>query len=192
METKQLIKFVQYKHNGHPQTKFGGQPDWLEEPQWPISAALGEQMRFIGQIHLGDVLPEHAGKIAYMFMTESDATYVDGTWSPDDGENAVIIQPQGRTDVPVEATRTGPSREEFGVEIVEQEIDEDDLEGCRLGGTPEFMQGEEYPGPKKEWRFLAQLDSCALPFEINFGDAGIGYAFINQSGSRGKFLWQCG
>ena len=28
-------------------TKFGGQPVWLEEPQWPISRSYGEPMQFI-------------------------------------------------------------------------------------------------------------------------------------------------
>jgi hypothetical protein len=29
------------------------------------------------------------------------------------------------------------------------------------------------------------------PIKINFGDAGIGYAFISEDGQVGKFLWQC-
>jgi hypothetical protein len=31
-----------------------------------------------------------------------------------------------------------------------------------------------------------------VPFYINFGDAGVGYAFLDASGSRARFLWQCG
>ena len=34
-------------------TKFGGQPVWLEAPQWPVSRTTGEPMRFIGQVALG-------------------------------------------------------------------------------------------------------------------------------------------
>lgn len=30
-----------------PVTKSGGQPFWLEAPQWPISKELNEPMRFI-------------------------------------------------------------------------------------------------------------------------------------------------
>lgn len=36
-----------------------------------------------------------------------------------------------------------------------------------------------------------KLDSTQVPFWINFGDAGIGYAFINGKGTDGRFLWQC-
>lgn len=190
MQLHRIIEFVEPTASSTIKTKFGGQPDWIGQPQWPISAELGKPMRFICQVHLGDVFPEHTGKLAYIFMTEEDE-YADGTWEPDGGENAVIVQPQGEVDVPVEPLETGPSREEFDIAIVEKEIDEDSLEGCRIGGEPEFMQVEECPGPKGEWRYFIQLDSCSLPFEINFGDAGIAYAFINNTASKGKFLWQC-
>src|SRR5580765_7602219 len=33
-------------------TKFGGQPDWFSEPQWPLSRQTGKPMRFICQIKL--------------------------------------------------------------------------------------------------------------------------------------------
>ncbi|WP_422747317.1 hypothetical protein [Micromonospora sp. WMMD1219] len=32
--------------------------------------------------------------MAYLFLTGGDE-YVDGTWEPEDGENAVIVQPEG-------------------------------------------------------------------------------------------------
>jgi uncharacterized protein YwqG len=192
MEIKNILKFVKFDAGKQPKTKFGGQPNWLENSQWPISPELEGPMMFIAQIALGDVFPEHEGKMAYIFMTEDDDEYIDGTWEPDGGENAVIIQPSGVYSSSTEKLNSGPSREEFGVEVVGTEIDEDELEGSRLGGTPEFMQGEEYPEPKEEWKFLAQLDSCTLPFEVNFGDAGIAYVFVNQSATEGKFLWQCG
>ena len=60
----------------------------------------------------------------------------------------------------------------------------------KLGGSPMFLQGDEFPIPEP-WHLLLQLDSVDVPFWINFGDVGIGYAFINQSGTEGKFLWQC-
>ena len=64
------------------------------------------------------------------------------------------------------------------------------LQGNKLGGTPGFLQGDELPVPEP-WHLLLQLDSAQVPFWINFGDAGIGYAFINRAGTEGKFLWQC-
>ncbi len=192
MGSKRIIHFVEYEPSGSAKTKFGGQPDWLVEPQWPISQVLKKPMSFIAQIALSDVFPEHAGKVAYIFMTEDDDVYIDGTWEPDSGENAVIIQPSGEYLAYTEALDSGPAPAEFGVEIVETEIEEDELDGSRVGGKPEFMQGDEYPEPKEKWRFLCQLDSCTLPFEVNFGDAGIAYVFIDESATVGKFLWQCG
>ena len=62
--------------------------------------------------------------------------------------------------------------------------------GNKLGGTPGFLQGDELPIPEP-WHLLLQLDSTQVPFWINFGDAGIGYAFINSNGTEGRFLWQC-
>lgn len=191
MEAKNILEFCKFESTGKPQTKFGGQPDWIEESQWPLSADLDQPMRFIGQVNLGDVYAEHEGKVAYIFMTEDDE-YVDGTWEPEGGENAIIIQPQGNPSVPVKSLESGPSRDEFGVIVSPKNVDEDNIEGCRVGGIPHFLQGEEYPEPKDQWKFLIQLDSCSLPFEVNFGDAGIAYAFINKSANQGKFLWQCG
>ncbi|MEV4703371.1 hypothetical protein [Actinoplanes sp. NPDC049316] len=37
-----------------PVTKLGGRPDWLTGPEWPLSAALGEPMTFIGQFRVDD------------------------------------------------------------------------------------------------------------------------------------------
>jgi len=35
-----------------PVTKFGGQPVWIDRPQWPLSREKSWPMRFIGQIAL--------------------------------------------------------------------------------------------------------------------------------------------
>lgn len=65
----------------------------------------------------------------------------------------------------------------------------DSLTGNKIGGTPGFLQGDEFPG--EEFRqLLVQLDSTCVPFSINFGDAGIGYAFLATDGRSGKFLFQ--
>ena len=46
--------------------------------------------------------------MAYIFMTDEGEDYVDGTWDPDGGENAVVIQP-GTFAGPSSCIATGPS-----------------------------------------------------------------------------------
>lgn len=80
---------------GEPVTKFGGQPVWLTEPQWPLSRMYSTPMQFICQIRL---YPELFGtleaQMAYLFMTESVGEKgFPETWDSDAGENAVILQP---------------------------------------------------------------------------------------------------
>lgn len=209
-----------------PVTKFGGQPVWYEEPQWPFSRATGRPMRFICQVAIDEALfPGSVGKMAYIFMTDEEE-YVDGTWEPDGGENAVIIQPGGQAPVvSTTAQATGPTLydmvDEAGMDrlvAVEREYlartasgsepafqpeqereswsDEkfhayaQGLEGNKIGGSPIFLQYDEFPDDG-DWRLLLQLDSTSVPFSVNFGDAGIAYAFIDPTGRKGRMLWQC-
>lgn len=163
--------------------------------------------------------------MAYLFMSDSDGDdFVDGTYNPDGGENAIIIQP-GNNRFPYQEHSNGPSlyrmvektgqyflvREpvEFRVELSPMEdpdfISEEErwkipeekrskalprLNDNKIGGTPAFLQGDEFP-EGGNWRLLIQIDSCQVPFSINFGDAGVGFGFINETGDEGKFLWQC-
>ncbi|MEV6394075.1 hypothetical protein AB0M39_04715 [Streptomyces sp. NPDC051907] len=169
-----------------PVTKIGGQPVWLEEPQWPLSRKTGEPMQFLGQFALD------GGRIAYLFMTDVQVEYVDGTWEPDGGENALLIQPGGRIpdSVTVRAQAEGPTA---GADHLPS-IGAPGAEGSVfqfLGGPgvePYWLQGEEEPG--EGWRLVVQLTD-GLPFYVNFGDAGVGYAFVSPDGKEGRFLWQC-
>jgi hypothetical protein len=98
-----------------PVTKFGGQPVWIEEPEWPMSRSTGRPMRFICQIGLGDAgLGEpHTARVAYLFMTDSEAypgqPAVYGQYDPSGGENAVIIQPGADRPVVTMPLPTGPT-----------------------------------------------------------------------------------
>lgn len=206
-------------------TKFGGQPTWVEAPQWPLSRQTGRPMRFLAQVALETpVFTASGGKMAYVFMTDEEE-YVEGTWEPDGGENAIVVQP-GVFAGPTTDTATGPSlyrmaeaagqarlvpeAVEFSAEL--RTAEEPDyqpesargtwtderfeayaqaLEGNKLGGAPIFLQGDEFPAGD-EWKLLLQLDSTAVPFHVNFGDAGIAYAFIDSQERRGKLLWQSG
>jgi len=210
-----------------PVTKFGGQPVWLTEPQWPISRKKGKPMKFIAQIALNDALwPGTAGKMAYLFITDYDDDDDDDdefeTWNAEGGENAVTIQPSA-AEIPVKIDPTAVAKSvlsrceddgkqrwpiacEYAVSLTlseepvlpegweddeeQREIHAQMVECSKLGGNPFFLQNEEYP-EGGEWHLLLQLDSATVPFDVEFGDAGVGYAFIDAKGERGRFLWQC-
>lgn len=203
-------------------TKFGGQPNWIEAPQWPISKSTGLPMRFICQITLEQF--NTSSKIAYIFMTDEE-DHIDGTWEPDGGENAIILQPSNEEYPSVKTLKTGPTLYEmvkklfsktlvpknvkYNVTLTQEEepefVDESERTGWddqqwekyaealdknKIKGTPLFLQNTEYPD-SGSWNLLMQLDSTSVPFFVNFGDAGIGYAFLSQDGTKAKFLWQC-
>src|SRR5689334_7009679 len=75
-----------------PVTKFGGQPVWIDRPAWPTGRKTGRPMRFICQVALDPlvfgIIPT---RMAYLFMTDEEE-FVDGTYEPEGGENAVVIQ----------------------------------------------------------------------------------------------------
>ncbi|MGW5094319.1 hypothetical protein ACWEQ1_18385 [Streptomyces nodosus] len=172
-------------------TKLGGQPVWLAEPEWPLSRATGAPMRFLGQFSLA------GGGLGYLFMTGDDGgVSVDGTWDPEGGENALLVQPGGRLPgfVTVESRAEGPTA---GADHLPRPAGEDgtDPDGHAwqfFGGPgiePRWLQGEETPGDG--WSLVVQLDSGRLPFPVDFGDSGVGYAFVAPDAGEGRFLWQC-
>ncbi len=170
---------------GMPVTKMGGQPVWLQAPQWPVSRLLGEPMMFIGQFRLD---AERELRMAYVFMAAGDE-YVDGTWEPEGGENAVIVQPEGSVPAFVAVTdiSEGPSWPVQDHLPVNQQLHGDEKAWEFLGGEPVWLQGDETPGPG--WQLIGQLTDR---LGHNFGDAGIGYIFVSADGTEGRFLWQCG
>ncbi len=170
-------------------------------------------MTFIGQILLPTSLRAGDQQMAYIFMTDSPD--VDGTWDPTLGENAVILQPapfepnvetESINDGPTVQTQvehapsfigrllgTQPSKVWEPVEYSIQEHDMEFREDClssRIGGQPSWLQYDETPDDGT-WLFIVQIDSDT-PFYVNFGDAGVGYAFIRDDGRSARFLWQCG
>jgi len=82
-----------------PVSKLGGQPVWMDAPQWPLSRTTGKPMSFVGQFVLyPEIFGPLEAKMAYIFMYD-DEPFVDGTWLPDGGENAVAIE-RGRSNDP--------------------------------------------------------------------------------------------
>jgi len=186
-------------------------------------------MRFIAQIEVPPQLFRDAvGKFAYVFMTDT-GDYVDGTWEPDGGENAVILQPEEGTASPiveVTSSPTGPTTQRYVKRLFSKRLQPKDVEievgvswedepdflsdkdrstrsddeiesywkaiqGTKLGGAPAFIQYDEYPDTESEWHLLLQIDSCDVPFFVNFGDAGVAYVYIDSAANRGRMLWQC-
>lgn len=132
-----------------PVTKFGGQPVWIEESQWPISRATGKPMQFICQIALDkEIFGEVQGQMAYVFMTDDfEDDGIADTWEPDGGENAVIIQPSNTEPrVKFQSLRQGPSLYSF-VHFAEK--DSAEKIPCELavklqkGFDPAFLPGEK-------------------------------------------------
>lgn len=201
-------------------SKLGGQPVWIGEPAWPLSKATGKPMRFVGQFVLyPEIFGSLEASMAYIFMYD-DEPFVEGTWLPDGGENAVILQPGAGTR-PTIASATGQTlyhatqRPDCTVEQVPVEyalrltpgedpdtLDEDEFrardaweEYCHFAEESKIGGAPAFlQNPEYpgpgEWKLLAQLNSSLFSYNINFGVSGVGYAFLNENGDTAKFLWQ--
>ena len=211
-----------------PVTKFGGLPVWVDEPAWPVSAATGEKMLFIGQVVIDQPLfPVPTPRIAYLFITEDTETTAGqlATWDPNSGENAIVIQElsAGRRLAIVDGPRLketywkGAVRMERPLELAATvciepvpaelsdeeryhlmmdrrvEIEYYNALGQKIGGTPDWIQGDEAP---EGWRLLLQMhdypwvDGESLQTSWNFG-TGSCYAFISPDCLEGILIWQC-
>lgn len=58
---------------------------------------------------------------------------------------------------------------------------------AKIGGTPQFLQGDEFP-PGDGWKFALRFSADSAGQEL--GDGAECYAFVTDDG-RGAFLWQC-
>ncbi len=125
-------------------SKFGGQPNWISEPEWPLDSQKNEKMLFVGQIALSDRLfGDTTGRMAYIFIDGDEEG--QGTWEPDAGLNAVIIQP-GETKIKTVADSTGPSCP-VNEDPVGCEVDEDGLIEFRVlydfHDEPEYLNEDQ-------------------------------------------------
>jgi len=214
MEKFYQIDFKEEESGIKGKTKFGGQPDWIDKPEWPIGAEYGEPMHFVGQIELETIgFTDFEAKFAYLFL--SDPELETETWDPDGGENAIILQPGDNSRFDLKEMSTGPS--------ISHRDNENDNKGCnvelklspeedepkrvtnKFTGKPNFVQQADYPYTSKsrveiidgkeveveeEWYLLLQLHDEDLSYYVNFG-TGMGYGFIRNDGKVAKFLWQC-
>jgi uncharacterized protein YwqG len=139
-------------------------------------------------------------------MTE-DAD-VENTYDPDGGENAVIIKEIdynkiSRKDLyqakgpifakeyrPIFVYKEEPSFTEGDWDESQYEEYYQNVDGSKIAGSASFIQ-RDIPEFDDRLRLLLQLDSSETPFEVDFGGGGVGYVFINEDCTKGKFLWQC-
>ncbi|MFK3979515.1 hypothetical protein ACI2K4_03940 [Micromonospora sp. NPDC050397] len=203
-----------------PVTKFGGQPTWLGQPQWPLSTAWGTPMRFVCQIVLEpELVGDGPGRLAYVFVTHGEHGHDADDFDPDvvlpdGGENAVIVQP-GRFTGPTAPLTSGPtlyhedgSAAEYTVELVRDEDPEPLSSDAYLALTPEHrdryfqavdhdkiggtaLLDEEHDRPVGgPWRLLLRVATNWTPFYLNLGAAPVAFAFVSGDGREGRLLVQ--
>jgi hypothetical protein len=92
-------------------TRFGGQPDWIDTPAWPVGRTLGGPMRFLAQVALPRPLRVSGHRMAYLFLADHDPARFNLPYEYDAGDNAVILQGGGGfvPDVEVRPMRQGPT-----------------------------------------------------------------------------------
>ena len=205
-----------------PVTKFGGQPDWLEEPQWPVSEEYEDRlMTFVGQIVLDKGMLGNAEyRIAYVFLTHPENEDDDvfdlhmGEWGS--GKHAVIIQPDGEHTCETKNVKEGPCLfDEDGnhyeyIPILEEGHDPDfinqkdflKMKDPEQNKYVDQIYGNKIGGvplffkgdewPEGDWKFLLQMSGWKLPFVLDLGNKGQLYAFITSDFKQGGVLIQQG
>lgn len=200
-------------------TKFGGQPVWLDAPQWPVSQGWdGRPMMFVGQIVLDkNIFGNETKKVAYIFISHKenpDDNFFDpDIIYPDGGENAVIIQPGIAPEVKTIPQSTGPTLFDFGghpyegVPTLNSGTDPEFINSSKFLLLPENEQKKYYNSvdgnkiggvpaffqedewPEGDWQLLMQLNT-KLPFYLNLGASPTLFAFISKDLNKGCLLIQ--
>jgi uncharacterized protein YwqG len=178
--------------------KIGGVPVFMEANDLPVCAQCGNPMGFIAQIPLQTPLSFSDNyQMAYIFICIAGEGTCS-TWAPNEGANAVILQAgegtfiesEGQPDYPDYAIALQPEAETA-------EGEDKKLTG-KLGGTPDWIQGDEFqmcPHCERPMQFVAQVDFYLDgEYELPFGDSGMGYTFLcpdSCTPQSAVFLWQC-
>lgn len=198
-------------------TKFGGQPDWLLQPEWPLSQFSGKPLSFLGQLIIDKKLfPNVSATIAYLFCEY--AVDPDGEHGENYGQGIVILQPNHNENTAISGLQQGAtvSTLSYGIQTTlfqdinyipnnyrhtlekylsdEQRTQYNNILNApfnKIGGVPSFIQSQEYPEREKEWNLLLQLDMTTMPFNVNtFDDCSCKYIFISASGKLAKMIVQ--
>lgn len=204
--------------------KFGGLPFGLPTENYPVCKECGNPLALLAQLfHQSKRLDlGKDGRVLFIFQCNNMKNYsLCSTWDQNSGANACfIVEPEDLT-AQTENIPDGEfqAEKEFWIkdwvirddglpeEILEvffdeqkyYELDEEEFEEIyenleertKFGSVPTWIQSPETP--KGDWKFVGQLDDLT---GFNFGDAGIGYIFIEKTEGlaqlpEGKFFWQC-
>lgn len=200
-------------------TRLGGQPHWLAEPQWPVDPYENELAQFMGQFRVPSAdCGGNGDRMVYLFAIGFSGEHA--TVVQPGGQATEAFETRAAATGPAALDRVHLLHldEEVDFAQVEREMepvedeDEDDREvrleeliderrknakGSirmnQLGGpdvVPVWLQGDDLSGD--DWQLVAQFDSYQLPFEVNFGDNGVGYLFLSLDGKTAKFFFQSG
>jgi hypothetical protein len=193
------------------EASIGGVPYAPAGTKWPTCRQCEKPMQFLAQLPLDGAdssLKQARGKVLMLFQCQNDPGMCD-EWDANSGGNAALLTAaDGRESMvvpPGETLLPAVSRVKYLPYDDSVQVESDDDNFCaalddhssktlgKLGGRPLWIQGEETPQCNcgKTMLFVAQLESAGGG-GINFGDAGVGYAFVCTECDSAKFLWQCG
>jgi hypothetical protein len=191
--------------DGTPPAKFFGQPDWRDEPAWPVGGD-GQLLMFYGQLPVaGD-----SSQTAYLFTAGPEE------WTALGPGSAVVIQPGNTCHLPTRATATGPQsfdweydttrfvrrarrvpQAERYVQFEEQRdpslwtletsTEATEADWNKVGGTALWLQFDETP-EAGNWNFAFQFEAARAGSER--GDGAIFYGWTDDDGA-GALGWQC-
>ncbi|MEZ5427698.1 MAG: DUF1963 domain-containing protein [Pyrinomonadaceae bacterium] len=219
-----LVEAEELNSQNRFREKFGGSPFGLPTEKHPLCGQCGKPMSLLVQlIHDEERLDlGRTGRVLFIFQCSNQRLLsCCAVWEYDSGANSCFIVesgeltsrfeklPEGRILTEKEFWVAGWETRDDGLSEPEasvffdeekyyasdEELEEimESLENItKLGSVPTWVQYMEIP--EGDWRFVGQLDDST---GFNFGDAGIGYIFVENVGDtsrppKGKFFWQCG
>jgi hypothetical protein len=204
-----LLNFDRDFQTSEIRTKFGGFPDWLKSPAWPLDSSDNEkQLRFIAQFKIDpEIFPNSKAKFAYFFLRdrEDELSFVH--------ECVVVLQPGPKPNCEIVKKNHGPtlqklvSRKGYKTKLFPEDfrqtpglvpITERDFHLAaetreplsKVGGNPEFVNSKNYPDTKQEWQLLFQLNRNTLPCELGIVTNGVCFGFINPEGTECRVIVQ--
>ena len=190
----------------------GGLPAVPADFEWPRCRTCNGPMQFLAQMPLASSGPTSLGtrdQLLLVFQCQNQPGLCD-EWEPEAGGNAALLvpradlilgaQPSGVASLPredpLELRPYDDSRQDVSPDDNYCEALDADSERVvgKAGGAPLWLQADETPlcggcGRKMEFVFLVESHAAG---GINFGDSGVGYAFVCASCTgTARFLFQC-